>query len=376
MSLNRRGGAREQNPCQGMTAVYYRRTRARWSALRARAAPKLVAAAMSAPLTVPSPHTGALELARDVLLTEAGAVEALAARLDARFLRAVDLLLRCNGRVVVSGIGKSGHIARKLAATLASTGTPALFVHAAEAAHGDLGMITRDDVLIALSYSGEGDELLTILPLAKREGTPLIALTGNDNSSLARLADVHLDVHVDKEACPLNLAPTSSTTAMLAMGDALAIACLDARGFGADDFARSHPAGALGRRLLTYVRDVMRTGDRIPRVALSTSLVDALHEISRKQIGMTAVLDDSGRLQGIFTDGDLRRLLERAGDVRDVRLADVMTPNPLTIGPDVLAAEAAQLMDQRKKNQLLVVDATGTLIGALHMHDLMAAKVI
>ena len=249
-------------------------------------------------------------------------------------------------------------------------------MHAAEAAHGDLGMITRDDVLVALSYSGEGDELLTMLPVAKREGTPLIAMTGNASSSLARLADVHLDVRVDKEACPLNLAPTSSTTAMLALGDALAVACLDARGFGPDDFARSHPAGALGRRLLTYVSDVMRTGDRIPRVTVDTSLIDALREISSKQLGMTAVLDAEGRLQGIFTDGDLRRLLERATDVRNVKLADVMTRNPLTIAPDVLAAEAAQLMDQRKKNQLLVVDAGGALVGALHMHDLMAAKVI
>jgi arabinose-5-phosphate isomerase len=315
-------------------------------------------------------------MARDVLQIEAAAVRDLAARLDDRFTRAVELLLGCKGRVVVSGIGKSGHIARKIAATLASTGTPAIFVHAAEAAHGDLGMITRDDVLVALSYSGEGDELLTMLPVAKREGTPLVAMTGNASSSLARLADVHLDVRVDKEACPLNLAPTSSTTAMLALGDALAIACLDARGFGPDDFARSHPAGALGRRLLTYVRDVMRTGDRIPRATLDTSLVDALREISGKQLGMTAVLDADGRLQGIFTDGDLRRLLERAVDVRNVKLAEVMTRNPLTIAPDVLAAEAAQLMDQRKKNQLLVVDAGGALVGALHMHDLMAAKVI
>jgi arabinose-5-phosphate isomerase len=329
---------------------------------------------MSASPLVPSAH--ALEMARDVLRIEADAVQALAARLDDRFTRAVELLLRCKGRVVVSGIGKSGHIARKIAATFASTGTPAIFVHAAEAAHGDLGMITRDDVLVALSYSGEGDELLTMLPVAKREGTPLIAMTGNATSSLARLADVHLDVRVDKEACPLNLAPTSSTTAMLALGDALAIACLDSRGFGPDDFARSHPAGALGRRLLTYVSDVMRTGDRIPRVSVDTSLLDALREISSKQLGMTAVLDAGGRLQGIFTDGDLRRLLERAADVRNVKLADVMTRNPLTIAPDVLAAEAAQLMDQRKKNQLLVVDAGGALVGALHMHDLMAAKVI
>ncbi len=329
---------------------------------------------MSASPLVPSAH--ALEMARDVLRIEADAVQALAARLDDRFTRAVELLLLCKGRVVVSGIGKSGHIARKIAATLASTGTPAIFVHAAEAAHGDLGMITRDDVLVALSYSGEGDELLRMLPVAKREGTPLIAMTGNATSSLARLADVHLDVRVDKEACPLNLAPTSSTAAMLALGDALAIACLDARGFGPDDFARSHPAGALGRRLLTYVSDVMRTGDRIPRVTVDTSLLDALREISSKQLGMTAVLDAEGRLQGIFTDGDLRRLLERAADVRSVKLAEVMTRNPLTIAPDVLAAEAAQLMDQRKKNQLLVVDASGALVGALHMHDLMAAKVI
>jgi arabinose-5-phosphate isomerase len=330
--------------------------------------------AHQAPLSAVPTH--AIDLARSVLETEAGAIQALVTRLDARFARAVELLLQCKGRVVVSGIGKSGHIARKIAATLASTGTPALFVHAAEAAHGDLGMITRDDVLVALSYSGEGDELLTMLPVAKREGTPLIAMTGNAASSLARLADVHLDVRVDREACPLNLAPTSSTTAMLALGDALAIACLDARGFGRDDFARSHPAGALGRRLLTYVADVMRTGDRIPRVSVDTSLLDALHEISRKQLGMAAVLDDSGRLQGIFTDGDLRRLLERGGDVRTVKLADVMTRSPLTIAPDVLATEAAQLMDQRKKNQLLVIDAGGALVGALHMHDLMAAKVI
>jgi arabinose-5-phosphate isomerase len=329
---------------------------------------------MSASPLVPSAH--ALEMARDVLQIEAAAVQALAARLDDRFTRAVELLLLCRGRVVVSGIGKSGHIARKIAATLASTGTPAIFVHAAEAAHGDLGMITRDDVLVALSYSGEGDELLTMLPVAKREGTPLIAMTGNPSSSLARLADVHLDVRIDREACPLNLAPTTSTTAMLALGDALAIACLDARGFGPDDFARSHPAGALGRRLLTYVRDVMRTGDRIPRVTVETPLIDALREISSKQLGMTAVLDGGGRLQGIFTDGDLRRLLERAADVRSVKLADVMTRDALTIAADVLAAVAAQLMDQRKKNQLLVVDGSGALVGALHMHDLMAAKVI
>lgn len=319
---------------------------------------------------------GALRLAREVLSIEARAVEGVAARLDHGFNAAVALLLACSGRVVVSGVGKSGHIARKIASTLASTGTPALFVHAAEAAHGDLGMITRHDVLIALSYSGEGDELLRMLPIAKREGTPLITMTGHSGSSLARLADVHLDVRVDKEACPLNLAPTSSTTAMLALGDALAVACLDARGFGPADFARSHPGGALGRRLLTYVRDVMRSGERVPCVAETASVMEALQEITRKQIGVTAVLGANDDLRGIFTDGDLRRLLERVGDVRSLRVADVMTRSPLTISPDVLAAEAAQLMDERRKNVLLVVDGTGSLVGALHMLDLMNAKVI
>jgi arabinose-5-phosphate isomerase len=336
---------------------------------------------MSVPVPVTKVHVtddkvGALGLAREVLLIEARSVEALAARLDATFTAAVDLLLACRGRVVVSGVGKSGHIARKIASTLASTGTPALFVHAAEASHGDLGMITKQDVLIALSYSGEGDELLRILPVAKREGTPLIALTGRRDSSLARLADVHLDVRVDKEACPLNLAPTSSTTAMLALGDALAVACLDARGFSPADFARSHPGGVLGRRLLTYVRDVMRAGERVPRVGDNASVMDALHEITRKQIGVTAVLAANGALIGIFTDGDLRRLLERVGDVRSLRVADVMTPSPLTIAPDVLAAQAAQLMDERRKNVLLVVDDAGALVGALHMLDLMNAKVL
>jgi arabinose-5-phosphate isomerase len=322
----------------------------------------------------PEAHAGALALGREVLETEARAVTALAARLDGAFTRAVSLLLACRGRVVVTGVGKSGHIGRKLASTLASTGTPALFVHAAEAAHGDLGMITRDDVLLALSYSGEGDELLTIVPVAKREGTPLVAMTGRADSSLARLADVHLDVHVDKEACPLNLAPTSSTTAMLALGDALAIACLDARGFGREDFARSHPGGALGRRLLTHVRDVMRTGAAIPSVPLNASVMDALHEISRAQLGMTAVLDGA-TVAGIFTDGDLRRLLERLGDVRPLKVADVMTRTPLTIGPEALAVEAAQLMERSRRNQLLVVDS-GRLVGALNNLDLMNAKVI
>ncbi len=318
----------------------------------------------------------ALALAREVIAIEAQAVAALAPRVDGTFARAVGLLLACHGRVVVTGIGKSGHIGRKLASTLASTGTPSHFVHAAEAAHGDLGMITRDDVLIALSYSGEGNELLTIVPPAKRAGTPLIAMTGNAASSLARLADIHLDVRVEKEACPLNLAPTSSSTAMLALGDALAIACLSERGFGREDFARSHPGGALGRQLLTRVRDVMRTGDAIPRVPTGVSVMDAVQEITRKQLGMTAVVDPDGALAGIFTDGDLRRLIERDGDVRALAVADVMTRSPLTIGADALAVEAARLMDSERRSQLLVIDEARRIVGALNNLDLMNAKVI
>jgi len=331
----------------------------------------------AAPLAEPvQAGASALALARAVIEIEAQAVAALGARLDGAFLRAVDLLLRCRGRVVVSGIGKSGHIGRKVAATLASTGTPAMFVHAAEAAHGDLGMITPQDVFLAFSNSGESPELMTVVPIVKREGTPLVAVTGAVGSALARAADVHLDCQVAREACPLNLAPTSSTTAMLALGDALAIACLDARGFGADDFARSHPGGALGRRLLTRVADVMRTGAAVPTVARDAGVMEALHEMSRKQMGMTAIVDGTDRLAGIFTDGDLRRLLERGADVRSTRVAEVMTPRPLTIGAEALAAEAAQLLDSRRKSQLLVTDAQGRLVGALHMHDLMLAKVI
>jgi len=325
---------------------------------------------------IPDSRSSALALARDVLITESQAVSALADRLDGRFLRAVELVLGCRGRVVVSGVGKSGHIAHKIAATLASTGTPALFVHAAEAAHGDLGMVTGRDVFIAMSYSGETDELLTIVPILKRGGTPLIVLTGRDTSSLAGYADVYLDCRVEREACPLNLSPTSSTTAMLALGDALAIACLDARGFGADDFARSHPGGALGRRLLTRVSDVMHTGEAIPVVSADDTVMDALCEISSKRLGMTAVRNPDGTLAGIFTDGDLRRLLERGGDARVTRVRDVMTSTPLTIAPQALAVEAAQLLDSGRKNQLLVVDAERRLVGALHMHDLMAARVI
>jgi arabinose-5-phosphate isomerase len=331
---------------------------------------------MTATATTAASAASALQLAREVIAIEAQAVAQLAERIDANFLRAVNLLLACRGRVVVGGVGKSGHIGRKVAATLASTGTPALFVHAAEAAHGDLGMVTGQDVFIAMSYSGETSELLTVVPFIKREGTPLVAMTGNAQSTLARHADVHLDVHVAKEACPLNLAPTSSTTAMLAMGDALAIACLDARGFGPEDFARSHPGGALGRRLLLRVADVMRTGARIPAVPATASVMQAVHEISEKQMSMTAVLADDGTLAGIFTDGDLRRLLEQAGDIRSLALAEVFNRTPLTIGPEALAAEAAQLLDARHRNQLLVVDAERRLVGALHVQDLMAAKVI
>ncbi len=327
-----------------------------------------------ADLSTPS-RADALELAKTVLRVEGQAVAALADRLDGTFLRAVDLLLNCRGRVVVSGIGKSGHIGRKIAATMASTGTPAMFVHAAEAAHGDLGMITCNDVLVALSYSGETAELLTVVPTLKREGTPLVAFTGNADSPLARYADVHLDVRVDKEACPLNLAPTSSTTAMLALGDALAVACLDARGFGPADFARSHPGGALGRRLLTKVEDVMAKGSDIPSVPVTATVMEAVQEISRKRLGMTAVLDADGRVAGIFTDGDLRRLLEHGASVRDLGIAEVMTRDPLTIGPGALAAEAAQLIESTLRNQLLVVD-NGRLVGALHAHDLTAARVL
>ncbi len=321
-----------------------------------------------------TPH--ALELARRVLRIEAEAVSALIERIDDSFLAALDLILGRNGRVIVSGMGKSGHVARKIAATLASTGTPAYFVHPAEASHGDLGMITREDVLIALSNSGESDELLSIVPSVKRQGAKLIAITGKPDSSLAREADVHLDARVKEEACPLNLAPTASTTAALALGDALAVALLDARGFGADDFARSHPGGSLGRRLLTHVRDVMRSGAALPKVRLGATLGDALLEMSRGGMGMTAILDADDHVAGIYTDGDLRRSLERIGDVRNVRIDDVMTCRPRTIAAERLAVEAVEIMEQRRISQLLVADAGGRLIGALTMHDLMLAKVI
>jgi arabinose-5-phosphate isomerase len=318
----------------------------------------------------------AVAMARRVLAIEADAVTLLAARLDGAFADAVALILASHGRVIVSGIGKSGHIARKIAATMASTGTPAYFVHAAEAVHGDLGMITRDDVLIALSNSGENDELLTIVPLVKRQGGKLIAVTGNPASSLAREADIHLDAGVGEEACPLNLAPTASTTAALALGDALAVALLDARGFGAEDFARSHPGGALGRKLLTHVRDVMRPADQVPVVSPATAVPDALLAISRGSLGMTAVTDAAGTLAGIFTDGDLRRALEKLGDLRQIAVGDIMTHCPRTIGPDRLAVEAVEMMERHKVNQLLVTGPAGQLLGALNMHDLFRAKVL
>ncbi|MCX4160488.1 MULTISPECIES: arabinose 5-phosphate isomerase KdsD [Paraburkholderia] len=318
----------------------------------------------------------ALALARDVLDIEADAVRALRDQLDEGFVEAIDLILSCRGRVVVSGIGKSGHIARKLAATFASTGTPAFFVHPAEASHGDLGMITAEDVFVAMSNSGESEELVAILPTIKRLGVKLIAVTGRPQSSLAQLADVHLNAFVSKEACPLNLAPTASTTAALALGDALAVAVLDARGFGVDDFARSHPGGALGRRLLTYVRDVMRIDDQIPKVTGAATVRDALFQLTAKRMGMTAIVDDHDRVEGIFTDGDLRRVLERDGDFRELPIASVMTHAPRTIGADHLAVEAVELMERYRINQMLVVDDAGKLIGALNMHDLFSKKVI
>ena len=323
--------------------------------------------AMSAP---------ALELARKVLAIEADAVSALGSRLDERFLEAIDLILACRGRVVVSGVGKSGHIARKIASTMASTGTPAFFLHAAEAGHGDLGMITRDDVVLALSNSGQSDELLTIVPLIKRQGAKLIAVTGNPDSALAKDADVHLDARVAQEACPLNLAPTASTTAALALGDALAVALLDARGFGEQDFARAHPGGALGRRLLTHVSDVMRTGEAVPSVPESASFFDVLLEMSRKGMGMAAVVDSNRKVVGIFTDGDLRRTLERKPDVRSLMVADIMKRNPRAIAAHKLAAEAVELMERYRISQLLVVYDAGELVGALNTHDLLQAKVI
>jgi arabinose-5-phosphate isomerase len=317
-----------------------------------------------------------LALAKEVLQLESSEIEALAQRLDHRFSEAVSLILECKGRVVVSGMGKSGHIGGKIASTLASTGTPAFFMHPAEASHGDLGMITAGDVVIALSNSGESDEVLAIVPPLKRLGASIIAITGNDASSLAKAADIHLSAHVSREACPLGLAPTSSTTVALALGDALALCVLDLRDFTAEDFARSHPGGSLGRRLLVHVCDVMRTGTSIPHVPEHASLAEALLEMSRKGLGLTAVVNAEHQPVGIFTDGDLRRAFEQNVNVMTAKILDVMHVNPSTIHQDQLAIAAVEIMEQRKINGLLVVDEAGHLVGALNMHDLLLAKVV
>jgi len=308
---------------------------------------------------------------------EVAGLQAVAARIDGAFTRACEIILSCRGRVVCMGMGKSGHVARKIAATLASTGTPAFFVHPSEAGHGDLGMIVDADVVLALSYSGESDEILALMPVFKRQGNPLISMTGRAHSTLAREADVHLDVTVPAEACPLQLAPTASTTAALAMGDALAVALLEARGFTADDFARSHPAGALGRRLLLHIADIMHTGEDIPSVPANASLGDALLEISGKRLGMTAISDGDGVLLGLFTDGDLRRTLNDAEvNVHTTQIADVMTRNPITVNSGAMADEAARLMEIHKINALLVVDEGRRVVGALNVHDLLRARVV
>lgn len=317
-----------------------------------------------------------LSSARRTLSIEIAALKNLGDRLDGSFHRAVELVLACTGRVVVTGIGKSGHIGRKIAATLASTGSPAFFMHGVEAIHGDLGMLTPQDVVIAISYSGTAEELITVLSVCKRMGIPIIAITGNPQSELAGSAQVHLNVYVEQEACPLNLAPTASTTATMALGDALAVACLEARGFGAEDFARSHPGGALGRRLLTHVRDVMRHGQALPVVQAQTAIQTALEEMSHKGMGMTIVVNGNNEPIGIFTDGDLRRLISKVGDIRRLKVSDGMSLDPRSVTADALAVEAASLMESNKLSQVVVVNKQGKLIGALHMHDLMAAKVI
>ena len=322
----------------------------------------------------------AIDLARETLTIEGEAILTLQKNLTQKnaeqFALAIELLLGCKGRIVVSGIGKSGHIGRKIAATFASTGSPAFFVHPAEASHGDLGMVTHQDVFVAFSNSGETSELTAIVPIIKRTGAKLIALTGNPASSLASLADSHINVSVEKEACPLNLAPTASTTAALAMGDALAVALLDARGFKPEDFARSHPGGSLGRKLLTHVRDVMRSGNEAPQTNINASITDALLEITAKRMGMTVITDDAQKVVGIFTDGDLRRLIEKNIHFQNTSLEKAMTPKPRTISADLLAAEAVEMMERYRINQLIVVDEQNCLLGALNLHDLFAAQVI
>jgi arabinose-5-phosphate isomerase len=321
-----------------------------------------------------------LAQATRALAIEAQALEALRARLQGpageAFVRAVRTVLACQGRLVVMGMGKSGHVGRKIAATLASTGTPAMFVHPAEAHHGDLGMVRPGDVVLAISNSGESEELTALLPVIKRQGIALLAMTGKPGSSLARHADVVLDSAVDQEACPLNLAPTASTTAQMALGDALAVALLDARGFKAEDFARSHPGGSLGRRLLTHLRDVMRSGDAVPRVAPEAPFGELMREMSAKGMGAAAVVDAAGRVLGVFTDGDLRRRIEAGADLRTLSAGELMTPSPRTVNEEVLAAEAVALMEAHRINTLLVVDTQGVLVGAVNTNDLMRAKVI
>lgn len=311
-----------------------------------------------------------------VIQTESQAVATLAARIDDTFVLACDFMLKCEGRIVVIGMGKSGHIGSKIAATLASTGSPAFFVHPGEASHGDLGMITAKDVVLALSNSGETEEILTILPLIKRLNVPLISLTGNKTSTLAMAASVNIDVSVEKEACPLGLAPTSSTTVALVMGDALAIALLEAKGFSAKDFARSHPGGRLGRRLLLLVRDIMHTGDEIPIVPYTATLRDALVEMTRKGLGMTAVVENGQHVRGIFTDGDLRRALDKQVDIHSTMITEVMTASCKTVAPECLAVDALSLMQSHQITVLLVMDAQQILIGVLHMHDLLRARVV
>ncbi|WP_323774317.1 KpsF/GutQ family sugar-phosphate isomerase [Alcanivorax sp.] len=317
-----------------------------------------------------------ISVGQRVLDIEARAVDALKDSLDASFSAACDLMLNAKGRVIVTGMGKSGHVGSKLAATLASTGTPSFFVHPGEASHGDLGMITPDDVVLALSNSGETAEVLAILPVIKRKGTGLVGMTGRPQSALAQLSDVHLTVAVAEEACPHNLAPTSSTTAALAMGDALAIALLEARGFTPEDFALSHPGGSLGRRLLLKVDDIMHAGEQLPVVSADTSLSEALLEMTHKGLGMTAVTHDDGTLAGIFTDGDLRRIFDRDIDIRQATIADVMVTDPITIAPGHLAAEALQVMETRKINGLMVCDDAGKPLGAFNMQDLLRAGVV
>ena len=315
-------------------------------------------------------------IASEVLDIESRAVAALKDRLDESFAAACQLCLATSGKIVVTGMGKSGHISGKIAATLASTGTPAFFVHPGEASHGDLGMITRQDIVLAVSYSGETDEMLTILPLIKRIGAKLISLTGKPNSTLAKAADAHLDVSVGEEACPLNLAPTASTTATLAMGDALAVALLENRGFTAEDFARSHPSGALGKRLLLRVEDLMHTGDAVPSVTADVNLSAGLVEMTQKGLGMTAIVDEHRRLRGIFTDGDLRRALDTGIDVHKTRMADIMHEGSITGSEDMLAAEAVRLLEKHKITSLLITDDEQRLIGALNVHDLFRAGVM